>query len=200
MRPRPLSPGAGSVLLLTDPARQMRLTIETEREDDGRWIAGQSSRVAYGESRDEATRRASLGSSLRAHGANLRRGRLPSGLPLPQPSRLDGCWRLLRRVEGRMIIGLSQDPVAFRTETGGLPPDVRRRGLPTASPGGYTTIRVTAFDVRLDRKSEGSTRTIDDTVRVVIDKQWFWRRLVVHVAAHRTAAIGGLGRRPCEGD
>lgn len=101
-----------------------------------------------------------------------------------------------------MIIGLSQDPVAFRTETGGLPPDkpiaeANSVFLYRLLSGGYTTIRVTAFDVRLDRKSEGSTRIpIDDTVRVVIDKQWFWRRLVVHVAAHRTAAIGGLGRRP----
>ncbi len=88
------------------------------------------------------------------------------------------------------------------TETGELGPDkpiaeANSVFLYRLLSGGYTTIRVTAFDVRLDRKSEGSTRIpIDDTVRVVIDKQWFWRRLVVHVAAHRTAAIGGLGRRP----
>ncbi len=39
----------------------MRLTIETEREDDGRWIAEViefAGVMAYGESRDEATRRA----------------------------------------------------------------------------------------------------------------------------------------------
>jgi predicted RNase H-like HicB family nuclease len=39
----------------------MRLTIQTEREDDGRWIAEVielAGVMAYGESRDEATRRA----------------------------------------------------------------------------------------------------------------------------------------------
>ena len=39
----------------------MQLTIETEREDDGRWIAEVielAGVMAYGESRDEATRRA----------------------------------------------------------------------------------------------------------------------------------------------
>ena len=39
----------------------MQLTIDTEREDDGRWIAEVielAGVMAYGESRDEATRRA----------------------------------------------------------------------------------------------------------------------------------------------
>ena len=39
----------------------MRLTIETEREDDGRWIAEVielAGVMAYGESRDDAMRRA----------------------------------------------------------------------------------------------------------------------------------------------
>ncbi len=62
MRLRPLSRfGTGRVLLLTDPVNQMQLTIETEREDDGRWIAEVielAGVMAYGESRDEATRRA----------------------------------------------------------------------------------------------------------------------------------------------
>ena len=62
MRLRPLSRfGTGRVLLLTDPARQMQLTIETEREDDGRWIAEVvelAGVMAYGESREDAMRRA----------------------------------------------------------------------------------------------------------------------------------------------
>ena len=38
----------------------MRLTIETEREDDGRWLAGVmelAGVMAYGESREDAMRR-----------------------------------------------------------------------------------------------------------------------------------------------
>ena len=44
----------------TRPAKQMRLTIETERENDGRWLAEVmelAGVMAYGESREDATRR-----------------------------------------------------------------------------------------------------------------------------------------------
>lgn len=44
----------------TGLAKQMRLTIETEREDDGRWLAevmGLAGVMAYGESREDAIRR-----------------------------------------------------------------------------------------------------------------------------------------------
>ena len=45
----------------TRSAKQMRLTIETEREDDGRWLAEVmelAGVMAYGESREDAMRRA----------------------------------------------------------------------------------------------------------------------------------------------
>lgn len=45
----------------TRSAKQMRLTIETEREDDGRWLAEVmelAGVMAYGESRKDAMRRA----------------------------------------------------------------------------------------------------------------------------------------------
>lgn len=44
----------------TRSAKQMRLTIETEREDDGRWLAEVmelAGVMAYGESREDAIRR-----------------------------------------------------------------------------------------------------------------------------------------------
>ena len=44
----------------TGLAKQMRLTIETEREDDGRWLAEVmelAGVMAYGESREDAIRR-----------------------------------------------------------------------------------------------------------------------------------------------
>ena len=55
-------PATARVPILTPPeaAKQMRLTIETEREDDGRWLAEVmelAGVMAYGESREDATRR-----------------------------------------------------------------------------------------------------------------------------------------------
>ena len=44
----------------TRPGKQVRLTIETEREDDGRWLAEVmelAGVMAYGESREDAMRR-----------------------------------------------------------------------------------------------------------------------------------------------
>ena len=44
----------------TRAAKQMRLTVETEREEDGRWLAEVmelAGVMAYGESREDAIRR-----------------------------------------------------------------------------------------------------------------------------------------------
>lgn len=75
--------GVARVSLLTDPARQMRLTIETEREDDGRWIAEVIELpgvMAYGESREDATRRA------KALALRVVAERLEQGEPSPRPN------------------------------------------------------------------------------------------------------------------
>ena len=53
--------GTARVFALTHRAKQMRLTIETEREDDGRWLAEVmelAGVMAYGESREAAMKRA----------------------------------------------------------------------------------------------------------------------------------------------
>ena len=71
------------ISLLTDPARQMRLTIETEREDDGRWIAEVIELpgvMAYGESREDATRR------VKALALRVLAERLEQGEPSPRPN------------------------------------------------------------------------------------------------------------------
>ncbi len=62
---------------------------------------------------------------------------------------------------------------------------------------GYTVVRCTAFDLRFEGKpAKSQCIRIDDSVRIVNERRWFWRRLIVHGDDHRTVTIGGLGRRP----
>lgn len=71
------------VSLLTDPARHMRLTIETEREDDGRWIAEVIELpgvMSYGESHEDATRR------VKALALRVVAERLEQGEPSRRPN------------------------------------------------------------------------------------------------------------------
>lgn len=61
----------------------MRLTIETEREDDGRWIAEVieiPGAMAYGESREDATRR------VKALALRVVAERMEQGEPSPRPN------------------------------------------------------------------------------------------------------------------
>lgn len=62
---------------------------------------------------------------------------------------------------------------------------------------GYTVVRCTPFDLRLEgRPVKSQCIRIDDSIRIVNERRWFWRRLIVHGNNHRTVTIGGLGRRP----